>query len=152
AVSPRFELGYRFAEGTGAFLMSYYFLTTRGSDVVTGFDPIGDAVLSSNLYVHVFDFDYANYEYALGPLWDMRWKIGARISDVFFDSQIQGPFVEQRTTNFFLGAGPHVGLDLRRRIGGTGLALLGQVEAAGNIGRLTQGFEETFTVPGIITV
>src|SRR5262249_42661383 len=44
AVSPRFELGYRFAEGTGAFLMSYYFLTTRGSDVVTGFDPIGDAV------------------------------------------------------------------------------------------------------------
>lgn len=146
--SPRFELGYRLTEGAGAFLTSYYFLATRGSAVVTGFDPFGDAALDSNLYAHVFDFDYANDEYALGPLWDMRWKIGGRLSNVYFDSQIVGPFVEQRTTNFFLGGGPHAGLDLARRFPRSGLTLVGRVEAAGNIGRLTQSFEETFTIDG----
>lgn len=147
-VSPRFELGYRLTEGAGEFVASYYFLATQGSATVVGFDPFGDAVLTSNLYLHAFDFDYANHEYSLGPLWDMRWRIGARLTNVFFDSQIQGPFVEQRTTNFFLGAGPHAGLDLRRRIAGTGAAMFGRVEGAGSLGRLTQGFEETFAIGG----
>ena len=74
--------------------------------------------------------------------------MGGRLSHAYFDSQAVGPAVEQRTSNFFLGGGPHVSLDARRRLGGSGFSLFGRAEAAGNIGRLTQNFEETFSFGG----
>jgi len=143
-VSPRFELGYRLPQDFGEFLASFRFLVTQGSAIIPGFNVVGDGLLHSRLNLNVLDLDYASREFALGPNWDMKWKVGARLANVFFDSRVDGLFVDQRTSNFFLGAGPHAGLDLGRRLGDSGLSLFTRSEGAVLIGRITQSFEETF--------
>ena len=142
--SPRFELGYRLPAGLGEFLVSYRFLVTEGTDTLFGFDPEGgDASIKSHLNVNVVDFDYSSREYSLDPHWDMKWKVGVRLATVFFDSLAEGVFVEERTSNHFVGAGPHVGLDLWRSLDVPGLGFFGRLEAAAPIGQISQGFEET---------
>jgi hypothetical protein len=74
----------------------------------------------------------------------MKWKVGVRIADVFFDSLAEGLFIEQRTTNTFVGAGPHVALDFWRSLPVPGLALYGKIEGAAAIGEIHQSFEEKF--------
>ena len=61
-----------------------------------------------------------------GQRWLLLWKVGARISQAFFDSRATGAILEQRTSDFYLGAGPHLGVDLRRSLGGTGFELFGR--------------------------
>lgn len=150
--APRVELGYRFPQGAGAIVASYYGINTTGNALLTGFDPLGDATLRSRLETQVFDLDYANYQNALGQRWLFFWKVGARISHAFFDSQAVGPLIEQRVSNFYFGGGPHVSLDARRRLGGSGFSFFGRAEGAGNIGRLTQNFEETLSLGGVPTL
>jgi hypothetical protein len=143
AGSPRFELGYRLGQGFGEFLVSYRFLATEGRAVVPDFDVFGAAFLKSRLDLHVLDLDYASQEFGLLPHWEMRWKVGARLASVFFDSRATGLFLEQRTSNYFFGGGPHAGLDLCRPFGGSGLAFFGRLDGAVVIGRIHQSFEET---------
>lgn len=159
-VAPRFELGYRLPDELGELLVSYRFLVTEGC--ARGFrDFVGlhaRATLHSRLDLNVIDLDYAHREPSLGPDWDMKWKIGVRLANVFFDSRSQvrysspaipDEFIEgARTSNYFFGAGPHVGLDLSRRLGATGLALYGRAEAALVVGRINQSFENTFAFDG----
>jgi Legionella pneumophila major outer membrane protein precursor len=142
-VSPRVELGYRFEQGLGEVLFSYRFLETEGHQDLPGFDLDGsDGFLRSRLSLNVIDLDYASREYSLGPCWDMKWKAGVRLANVFFDSQAVGFFQEQRTANHFFGAGPHVGLDLWRSLGYSGLALFGRIEGAVPVGQIRQSFEQ----------
>lgn len=143
-VAPHFELGYRLADGFGELLLSYRYLTSEGHADVVNFDTLGDGVLRSRLDLNVFDFDYASREIALGARWDMKWRVGVRLADVFFDSRAVGQFLGQRTSNHFIGAGPHAGLDLRYHFSLPGLALFARLEGALPIGRIHQGFEETF--------
>src|SRR5207253_6549972 len=79
---------------------------------------------------------------SLFPNWDMRWKAGVRLANVFFDSHAASDFLEQKTSNNFFGAGPHAGLELAREFPGTGISIFGRVEGAVLIGRIAQGFEE----------
>src|SRR5262249_18816926 len=141
---PRFEFGYRFDQGFGELLFSYRFLASDGRGTIPDFDAVGDGFARSRLSLNVFDFDYANHEPALGPKWDMLWRVGVRLADVFFDDRALGGFVEQRTTNQFIGAGPHAGLDLWYHFNVPGLALFTRVEGALVIGQVSQAFEETF--------
>jgi hypothetical protein len=146
--SPRVEVGYRLPEGCGEVLLAYRSLVTEGAGVLPGFDLDGsDGFVASRLNVNIVDVDYASQECALGPHWDMRWKAGARVAAVFFDSVGFGQFLEQRASNNFVGAGPLVGLDLNRRLGICGLALFGRLEAAALIGDIHQSFEEQFIAP-----
>lgn len=145
-MSPRFELGYRLPQGFGAFLAAFRFLVTEGSETALRFDAAGDGLLSSRLNLNVLDLDYASWEFALGPLCDMHWNVGVRLANVFFDARARGQLREQRASSFFLGAGPHAGLELGRRFDGTGLSLFGRADGAVLIGRITQAFEETLTV------
>lgn len=147
--APRFELGYRFSQGAGALMASYYGVNTRGNSTIADFDPLGAAALHSRLETNVVDLDYGNYEYAISGRWLVFWKIGGRLSQAFFDSRATGALTQQHTSNFYLGAGPHAGLDLRRNLDVPGLQLFGRIEAGGNIGRLTQNFEETFAAAGV---
>jgi hypothetical protein len=143
--SPRFELGYRFPEGVGELLVSYRFLATEGSDTLSAFDLDGsEGFLKSRLNLDVVDIDYASCECSLYAHWTMKWRVGVRIADVFFSSRADGLFIEQRTSNNFVGAGPHVGLDLWRSLSIPGLALFGRIEGAGVIGEIHQSFEEKF--------
>ncbi len=147
--APRVELGYRFAQGAGAVMASYYGVNTCGCATIADVDPLGGARLHSRLETNVVDIDYGNEEFTLGDRWLVSWRVGARISQAFFDSQATGQILQQHTGNFYLGAGPHAGLDLRRRLGASPWQLLGRIEAGGNIGRLTQNFEETFSAAGV---
>jgi hypothetical protein len=142
-VSPRFEIGYRFAEGAGELLLAYKFLITAGSQPVPGFDAAGNTGdLHSHLNINAWDFDYGSREYSLLPNCDMKWRIGVRLAAVFFDSTATSPLLEQREVNNFVGAGPHWGLDLRHAVKGTGFELFGRIENAWLIGDTDQSFEE----------
>jgi hypothetical protein len=143
--SPRFELGYRFAEGCGEIVLSYRFLVTEGETTLVGIDlDGGDVLLKSRLNMNVVDLDYASREFSLWPRWDMKWRAGVRFATVFFDSGIFGQFIEERTSNNFYGAGPHLGLDLWRAFDVPGWGLFARIEGASVVGQLHQAFEEIF--------
>jgi hypothetical protein len=139
--APRFELGYRFPEGCGELLFSYRFLVSDGRATIPQFDFGDVGLLKSHLDMQVFDFDYGSREYSLDPHWDMKWRAGVRLANVFFDSLAEGFFREERTSNHFIGAGAHVGLDLWRRLDIDGLGLFIRLEGASVLGQISQGFE-----------
>lgn len=153
-VSPRFEVGYRLPSGFGEISMSYLFLATQGADAAVL--PLGPASLASRLDINQFDFDYASRDLCWGDNWLMKWRFGGRLEFIYFDSQayqsFAGPGVAQfvlgqRTTNYYAGFGPHAGLELTRRLQGTGLSLVGRTDLAILLGRVHQGFQEATSVP-----
>jgi hypothetical protein len=174
-VSPRFEVGYRFTQGAGELLLAYKFLSTSGTQKQTSFDSTSDlgqtfnnfgpqfqgngigAVIAplmgpidlhTRLDINAWDIDYGSREYALWPCWDMRWRAGVRLAGVYFDSTESDGILQQKVSNFYFGAGPHIGLDLRRFIMGTEFQVIGRIESAFLIGQAWQTFEEQVYVPG----
>jgi hypothetical protein len=156
-VAPRFELGYRLPRGLGEVLLSYRFITTEGQQ--DSFNDQGSTHLKSRLNVNVLDVDFANRD----PLWDhweMRWRVGVRVAGVFFDASSDqrgvgdnaGSVLGQKASNNFVGAGPHAGLELWRRLPFAGLSLYGEIEAASIWGHLQQSFEETLAASGAPTL
>jgi hypothetical protein len=146
--SPRLELGYRFPEGLGELLVSYKLLVTEGTARLAEFDLDGnDGFLKSRLNLNSIDIDYASREFSLEPRWDMKWRVGVRVAAIFFDARAEGTFIEQRASNDFVGAGPHAGLDLTRRLDWPGWSFFGRVEAAEVFGRIHQSFEEALFIP-----
>jgi hypothetical protein len=144
--SPRLELGYRFCDDWGEFLAVYRFLVTDGGEILRGFDLDGsDGVLKSRLSINAIDFDYRSRQYNLDRHWDLNWRLGARLATTFFDSRAEAFFLEQRTSDHFIGAGPHAGLDFWRSFDWPGLGLFARVEGATLVGRVSQGFEEVVT-------
>jgi hypothetical protein len=140
---PRFDVGYRFAQGCGEAVLSYRYLMSYGKDLVDGFDLNGlPGYLRSRLDAHVIDLDYGGRPIPLGGCWDVQWHVGARLMTVFFDSQAVASMVEQRMSNEYIGAGPHAALDLRRELPRRGMALFGRIEGAALWGQIHQNFEE----------
>jgi hypothetical protein len=138
--APRFELGYRYPEGFGELLLSYRFLVSEGRNLIPNFDFGGDGFLKSRLDMHAVDLDYGSREFSLDPHWDMKWRVGVRLANVFFDSLAEGFFREERISNHFIGAGPHVGLDLWRSLDIDGMGLFIRLEGASVIGQISQSF------------
>ena len=70
-----------------------------------------NAELRSRLNLNVLDLDYSNRETSLnlGPLWDMKWRVGVRLSSIYYDAKAGNPVVAQRTANDFRGGGPQSG-------------------------------------------
>ncbi len=142
--SPRIDLGYRLADGWGAFVFSYRSVVSEGRALLVGFDPNGDAGLRSRLNMNVFDVAYAGHPCSLTPFWDLQWKAGVRVAGVYFDSRAIGPVFEQRVSNNFVGAGPHAGVEVARRFeDAPELAVFGRLEGSLLVGGVHQGFEET---------
>lgn len=147
---PRLELGYRFTQGLGEFLVTYRSIKTEGSDVIADFDRRGAGSLRSELDADVLDLDYGSREFSLGPWWDMHWKVGLRFADLFAESNAEGLVLQEHTSNRYWGIGPHAGLDLTRSLGVPGLAAFGRIEGAALLGNIRQQFEETeFTRRGL---
>jgi hypothetical protein len=147
-VSPRLTMGYTFPQGSGALLLSYRFVTTSGTESLTGFGPLGDtAELHSRFDLHVLDLDYASRELSLGPRWDFRWLAGVRLANLFFDSQATDGLVTQHESNYVPGVGPLAGLELGWHLQEQwGLSLFSRLETSFLAGRIRQRFEES--VPG----
>jgi hypothetical protein len=119
-----------------------------GGGLLPGFDlDGGDGVLWSRLNVNTLDVDYVSHEYSLWPCWDLHWRAGARVGGIFFDSTGFGQFREQHSSNNFVGAGPHIGVDMSRRLPLPGLALFSRLDFAALIGDIHQSFEEQFIAP-----
>jgi hypothetical protein len=158
-ISPRIELGYRLPSGFGEVDVAYRFLSAAGS----GSTPAGSAAspdaigaLSSHLNMYLGDLDYASRETSLGPCWGMKWRIGLRYADVFFDSQADedetlaaaGSGVFQRAiSDNFWGIGPHAGLELGTQRNRDGLRWVGRLDTAILFGEVEQRFAETSTTP-----
>jgi hypothetical protein len=143
-IMPKLELGYRFGQASGELLVAYRFIVAEGHQSFSAaeapaFGPVG-AGLRSRLDVQVLDIDYGSYEPSLGPLWDMKWRIGVRGVINYSDNLAVGALLAQQSTNRFWGIGPHASLDLRRWIGDTGFALFGRVDSSLPIGRAAQRF------------
>jgi hypothetical protein len=158
-LSPRFELGYRLPEGYGEMRLSYRFMDSSGSDtIVVG--PLGPAAQTGRLSIQFLDLDYATREYTLPLGWEMRPAVGVRLASGFLDSQVAflnpvtlqeqpfglAPFTRltqfESVNNLWIGV--HAVLELARKLGDSGLAVFGRVEAAGLYGRTRQIFSETF--------
>jgi hypothetical protein len=78
----------------------------------------------------------------------MKWGAGLRYVNVYFDSRADEPLdlaaagsgiFEQRTSNNYWGLGPHAGVELDRRVEGTGLAFFARVDGGTYLGRIRQG-------------
>jgi hypothetical protein len=153
-VTPRFEVGYRFHQGSGEVLASYRFVETAGSGDLGGLTPVGGtAPVRSRFDLNVLDLDYASREFpfAMGPGWDMKWLVGVRLASLYFDSQASAAGLSQRETNHFGGAGPQAGVELWRFLGHTGLSLFGRLDFDFFMGRVRQSFTETVGSSGAET-
>ncbi len=146
-VSPRFEVGYRLPSGFGGIAVSYRFLTAQGSDGVIGAD--GPATLSSRLVYNIGDLDWVSHEYTPWQFWQLRWRVGLRYLNSYFDSQADEPVAaaaagsmisNQRTTNSVWALGPHAAVDLRRPLNFWGLAALGFLDVSEGWGRVRQNY------------
>jgi hypothetical protein len=154
-MAPRFELGYRLPSGFGGFAISYRFLATEGTQGASGAD--GPATLHSRLELNEFDFDYFSWEITPSPCWNMRWRFGGRLTELFFDSQADEPFAEAaagsgifetRVSNSYVGFGPHWGLELARRLNESGFSFVGRLDGAVLLGHISQRFFEASTMSG----
>ena len=143
--APRFEAGYRLPSGFGEVSVGYRFLVGEGTE--TSAEPDGLHSVRSRLDVNQFDLTYASRELSLWPHWDMKWSLGLRLAYVFFDSRGERPIdpatglFETRLSNFYVGFGPHTGLELARRLEGMGLSLVSRVDFAALMGRIRQDYE-----------
>jgi hypothetical protein len=157
-VSPRFEFGYRLPSGFGALGLSYRFLITEGSAIGPG--PDGPTAFKSRLDVHVIDLDYISREFSVWPngdLWKMQWRFGLRWASIYYDANSTESFDEAaagsgifsaRATDRFVGIGPHLGVELARRLDERGLSLVGWIDGWISLGRIRQGFFEESTMLG----
>lgn len=146
--APRIELGYRFPEAFGEFILGYRVLVSDSCGCAVD-TPYGPARFTSRLDLHSVDLDYGKHERGLGPDWDIKWRVGVRLASVYFDANAQWLFEEQQTTNHFLGVGPHVGLELWRSLGWRGFSLFGRSEGAVLLGRVHQSFLDAVVAPGL---
>ena len=154
-VAPRFEIGRTLPSGFGSIAVAYRFLADEGTGATMGFDA--PAVLKSRLDLNILDLDYISRELTPWPLWNLTWRVGFRTGWIYFDSQADEPFAaaaagsgvfEQRTTDSFVGFGPHGGVLVDRGFPGTGLSLYAKSDFWIDVGRITQGFDEVTTTPG----
>jgi Legionella pneumophila major outer membrane protein precursor len=155
--APRFEVGYRLESGFGEFILGYQFMVSSGSETAAALDAAG--TLTSRLNIQTVDLDYASSEWSLWPCWDMKWRFGMRLESIFFDSRLVEPFAAaaagsgtfaEQDSSWFMGAGPHWGLELARTWHEYGLALFSRVDGWISLGRITQDFiADTTTGTGL---
>ncbi|HEX4072264.1 MAG TPA: Lpg1974 family pore-forming outer membrane protein [Planctomycetaceae bacterium] len=158
--APRVELGYRLPDGFGEFALAYRFLGAQGSGTASGPFSAPDALgsLLTRLDIQTADLDYASNELSICSWW-MKWRIGLRGADIYFDSRVDEPIAaasgggasgvfERRDTNNYWGIGPHGALEIERRLTQWGLLAIGRLEGSILLGRINQGFFETSTTHG----
>jgi hypothetical protein len=92
----------------------------------------------------VLDLDYGAAPFEVAPHWSLAWRLGARLTDVYFDPSIQNVALSQQASNEFIGAGPHARLDVERSFDFVrGLAVFGRLDAAVMIGQIRQNYTES---------
>jgi hypothetical protein len=142
--SPRFELGYRFADNGGQFFGVYRFLTTEGRTTIPNFDDWLPASLHSQLDFNVVDFGYSGGWFSPEPASELQWSLGVRLAQAYFDTRAADGFRSARTSDHFLGVCPLGALEWWRRLRTPGLSIYGRLEGSVPVGSIHQGYEEVF--------
>jgi hypothetical protein len=138
-VVPTLEAGYRLGDSLGLFAVSYSFLNSDGSGT-TNIGGVDNAVRTSTS-INTLDLDYGTTPYEFAPRYTYSWRLGARISDIYFKTNARAGDVFQGASSDFFGAGPHARLDLERRIVTIpGLSLFGRLDGAVLIGQVRQNY------------
>jgi hypothetical protein len=144
-VSPVLEVGYRLPDSAGEFIFRYRFLVDEGTGTAISTTDGEQFAIRSRLDLNQFDFDYAAARYSPYPFLDLKWRIGARLATVFFDTRIQNDFQEQQSSNYFVGAGPHAAVEIERHFPVVpGLSAFVGLDGAVVIGQVKQRFHQTF--------
>src|SRR5262249_31338475 len=145
----------------GELYLRYELRTAEGNAVLLGFDPSGGAApLRSRPDMNIIDFTFPRARY--GRLWDLLWFVnggppktqwggswgaGARLAAVFYDLTALGAQRGRHVSDFFVGGGPLIGLQLHRLLGESGLKLLGRVDVGVNMGTSHQQFSQLEVSP-----
>ncbi len=149
-VAPRIEVGYKLPEAFGSIALSYRFLGTSGS--AQTFGPDGLANLQSRMDLNIMDLDYVSQQLLNSEHWSMRWRVGARLAYLYYDSVLNQSLdeaaagtgiLQQHATNSYWGIGPHATLEMTHSLGVQGLSLLGRIDFASIVGRIKQGVSES---------
>jgi hypothetical protein len=145
--SPKVEIGYHLPDNWGILSASYRSVVSSGTDSLAGFDPVGAADLHTRLNANVIDLDYIGRPECLAPRWGLDWRAGVRIAAIYYDSRAAGFVLEERTSNNFVGAGPHVGANVSWALDVPGVALFGGVDGAIVFAGTDQNYEQIITLP-----
>ncbi len=145
---PKFTLGYRRPEGYGDLSVSYRFLLSQGSQSLPQFSGGGTGSGSSNLQLHVMDFDYNLSDLFPNDLWLMprqiRLTAGARVAGIQDKATNSGgSILSQSATNRFVGAGPRLALESLYPISSHRWTLFSKFEGAGVIGVDRQSYSQS---------
>ncbi len=145
---PKFTLGYRRPEGYGDLSVSYRFLLSQGSQSLSQFSGGGTGSGSSNLQLHVMDFDYNLSDLFPNDLWLMprqiRLTAGARVAGIQDKATNSGgSILSQSATNRFVGAGPRLALESLYPISSHRWTLFSKFEGAGVIGVDRQSYSQS---------
>jgi hypothetical protein len=152
AAEPVFEVGYRLPDSAGYFALNYRFLNTDGSQALdVGGTPFA---LRSRLALNSADLDYGTTPCEFAPHFDLGWRVGARLADVFYDTRLSNDVLAQQISNNFFGAGPHGRVDVNYHINPVpGLAVFGRLDGAVVIGQINQKYRQSVTgADGTLTV
>jgi hypothetical protein len=154
-VAPRFEMGYRLPSGFGEFAIGYRFLATDGRDTSVGLD--GPAARRSRFALNELDFDYGSREFSLWPCCDLTWRVGLRVDWVYFDTTATeavglaaagSGIVAERSTNSYVGVGPHTGMEVAQHLGQSGWSVVLGTDLAIELGRIRQQNFAAAQTPG----
>jgi len=171
SVMPRIDVGYRVAQGLGEYHAIFRSLSSSGTGSEANFDSAGSGVVTSRLNLNVLDLDYAFTEFNPGrlprlspllsipgrwglnlrpeddpyPTFRLKWAFGARMANVFFESQGAGQqILHERLVNNFVGGGLHTAVELSKPFPWRpSLSVYGRIEASGLFGATTQSFAQT---------
>ncbi len=147
--SPRVEIGYRLPDSMGELLASYRSVVSEGTATFPNYDVLGAGFARSRLNVNEVDLDYNSGPSVVAPCWDLSWRFGVRVAAAYWDTRVQGNFLEQRVSNNFVGAGPRFGLEATRQLDVfPGLAAFARLDGSFVIGGVSQSFEEVQRLPG----
>ncbi len=138
--SPRVFAGYRLPSGFGEFMIAYRHLGTTGIGSTPEMNgPVG---LNTRFAFDIIDIDYNSRDLSTwlgwGPQWDMKWSLGLRQMFLFYGLQGGQPFGQAsagsgiafaQATNNVYGIGPHLALELNRRLGDSRWSLNTRLDA-----------------------
>lgn len=146
--APRLEVGYRFGAAVGELLLNYRPLATEGTREILAPDGQGPGRLRSRLDFQLIMLDYASREFSLGPLWDMKAFVGLCLPSIFFDNEARGASSALRTSNYYFGAGPHLGMEFWRPSPFcAGLKIYGRIDGVITVGKNHQEYLAVLSGP-----
>lgn len=146
AIQPHLELGYRLGDGLGGFSASWRMFACDGYGTTTAEGILFD--VKSRVNVQQGDFDYIAPLFQPFQHWDVHYRLGGRILNVYTDSTQQNSLFSFQESNNMFGGGPHGYIEGSRRVVRIpGLAAFAGLDTAVIVGNINQDLTITGNFP-----